>query len=112
LMAAICFGAVVSIFIYSLVGLGITLSPLVRLVFWIASRLSPMFAKAVKNSPYALASLSWFAVIGALFAVMIIAVLSQRDLSLAWNLPLLSIALYFLFSVYVSASSQLIELMR
>ena len=112
LMAAICFGAVVSIFISSLVGLGITLSPLVRSVFWIASKLSAKFATTVKNSPYALAPLSWFAALGALFAVMIIVLVAQRDLTVAWNLPLLSIALYFIYSVHVSAGSQLAELTK
>lgn len=112
LMSAICFGAVVSLFIYSLVGLGITLSPVVKMVFWIASKLSPKFARTVKNSPYALAPISWFAALGAIFAIMIIFKVAQRDLSLAWNLPLLSVGLYFMYSVYVSAGSQLIELTK
>lgn len=111
-MAAICFGAVVSIFISSLVGLGITLSPLVRLVVWLASKYSPRFANTVKKSPYALAPFSWLAALGAMFAVIIIILLAQRDLSLAWNLPLLSIALYFMYSIYVSATGQLLELSR
>ena len=45
-------------------------------------------------------------------AVPIIAVVAQRDITLAWNLPLLSIFLYFMYSIYLSASSQLIELAR
>lgn len=110
LMAAICFGVVVSIFVSSLVGLGITLSPFVRSLFWIASKISPKFASTLQNSPYALAPPSWFAALGAMFAVIIIVGLAQRDLSLAWNLPMLSIALYFLYSVYASASSQLSDL--
>ena len=112
LMAAICFGAVVSLFISSLVGLGITLSPLVRIFFWCAGKLSPKFAKTLSNSTYALASLSWWAALGAAFAVLIIVQVAQRDLSLAWNLPMLSIFLYFMYSVYVSAGTQLVELTR
>jgi hypothetical protein len=111
LMAAICFGAVASIFIYSLVGLGITLSPLVRMTFWVASKLVPKFAKSIKDAPYTLAPLSWFAAFGALFAILIIFALAQRDVSSAWNLPLLSIALYFIYSVYASAGNQLVKLL-
>jgi hypothetical protein len=112
LMAAICFGAVASIFVSCLVGLGITLSPLVRCVFWIAGKVSPKFAQSARNAPYELAPLSWFAAVGALFAVIIIVQVAQRELSLAWNLPLLSIGLYFFYSVYVSAGSQLEELSK
>lgn len=111
-MAGICFGAAVGVFIASLVGLGVTLSPLVRLVFWIASKASRKFANTVNKSPYALAPLSWFAALGALLAVIIIVRVARREPSLAWNLPLLSITLYFIYSVFVSAGRQLVELMR
>ena len=112
LMAAICFGAVASLFIFSLVSLGVTLSPLVRMALWFATKLRPKFAKTMIDAPYALAPLSWFAGLGALFAVLIIFALAQRDLSVAWNLPLLSIALYFIYSVYASAGSQLVVLSK
>nr|WP_315218814.1 hypothetical protein [uncultured Duganella sp.] len=99
-------------FILSLLGLGITLSPLVRLIFWIASKISPKFAETRGKALYALAPFSWFAGLGALFAVIIITALAQRELPLAWMLPLLSIFLYFMYSIYLSASSQLVELAR
>lgn len=111
-MAAICFGAVASLFVFSLVSLGIMLSPMVRFSFWITSKIIPKFGNAIKKSPYTLAPLSWFAAIGALFAVLIIAGLAQRDIMLAWILPLLSIALYFVYSVSVSSHKQLVELGR
>lgn len=109
-MAAMCFGAVVSTFTFSLVGLGITLSPVVRLVFWLAAKCIPSFAKAINEAPYALARMSWFAGLGAFLAVVMIFMLAQRDVSLAWNLPLLSIALYFFYSIFTSANSQIVEL--
>jgi hypothetical protein len=112
LMAAICFGGVMSMFIFSLVGLGIMLSPAVRFTFWIASKLVPKFDKALKQSMYALAPISWFAAVGALFAILMISALAQRDLTLAWNLPMLSIALYFFYSIYVSANKQLAGLVK
>lgn len=111
-MAAICFGAVMGIFIFSLIGLGVMLSPLVRLVFFIASKLAPKFAKTINDAPYKLAPISWFAAFGSIFAFLIIIQLAQRDISLAWNLPLLSIGLYFMYSVYVSSGNQLVELAR
>jgi hypothetical protein len=111
-MAAICFGAVASLFVFSLVSLGIMLSPMVRFSFWITGKIIPKFANAIKKSPYTLAPLSWFAAVGALFAVLIIVGLAQRDIMLAWNLPLLSIALYFVYSVSVSSHKQLVELGR
>ncbi len=109
-MAAICFGAVASLFVFSLVSLGIMLSPMVRFSFWITGKIIPKFANAIKKSPYMLAPLSWFAAIGALFAVLIIVRLAHRDIMLDWNLPLLSIALYFVYSVSVSSHKQLVEL--
>lgn len=112
LMAAICFGTIASLFVYSLVGLGITLSPLVRVFLWLAGKVMPKFARILKEGPYTLAPLSWFAALGALFAIVIIFALAQRDLSMTWNLPLLSITLYFLYSIYTSANSQIIGLSK
>lgn len=111
-MAAICFGAVFSIFTLSLLGLGITLSPLVRATFWIAGKFSTKFAKTVEKSTYTLAPFSWLAALGGLFSAAIIFQLAQRDVSLYWNLPALSIFLYFMYSAFVSSSSQIVELAK
>jgi len=107
LMAAACFGVIYVLFIASLVSLGITMSPAIRVVFklfvWVVNRFSKRKAEPV----HSLAPFEWFAVLLALFSVVFILVLGSQDSTAYWNLPMLSVGLYLIYSVYVSNGNKI-----
>lgn len=100
LMAAGCFGVIYVFFVASLVGLGIFFSPLTRTVAQIIIRMLTFFRKRKPKQIYEFAPFQWTSVLFALFALMLIYALGLRDSSVRWNLPLLSVALYFFYSIY------------
>lgn len=107
LMTAACFGFVYVFFMVSLVALGISLSPATRLVvrqiLWVIN----LFRKREIRQLYEFAPFEWLAVLFALFSIIIIFALGNRDPSMYWSLPLLSIGLYFFYSVYKSSDNKL-----
>lgn len=107
MMAAACFGVIYAFFIASLVSLGITLSPAIRAVFkflvWVVNK----FKKRKAVPAHALAPFEWLAVLYALFAIFIILLFGSKDSKIYWSLPLLSIGLYFFYSVYLSCDNKI-----
>lgn len=107
LMAAACFGVIYVFFIVSLVALGISLSPATRSVVWLIVWLVNLFRKRKIHQLYEFAPFGWPAVLFGLFSLIIIFALGSRDQTAYWNLPLLSIGLYFFYSVYRSSGIEL-----
>lgn len=110
IMAAACFGVIYTIFIASLVSLGITLSPIIKFVFkffvWGINK-----CRSHKVEPFhTLAPFEWAAVLFALFAILIILALGTKDSKVYWSLPLLSVALYFFYSLYQSCGNKIKEI--
>lgn len=110
LLAAACFGVIYVFFTASLVSLGMCLAPVVRVGFsmytWGSNRFLGKSAKPVHQ----LAKFEWPAVLLALFAVFSIFALGRREIMAYWNLPLLSIALYLFYSVYLSSGNKIKEI--
>lgn len=111
LMAAACFGLIYVIFIASLVSLGITLSPAIRAVLnisvWGVSRFRKRKVELAYRLAPRLAPFEWLAVLFALFSIVIILRLGSQDSTVYWNLPILSIFLYLMYSVYVSSGNKI-----
>lgn len=106
-MAAACFGVIYAFFIASLVSLGITLSPAIRILFkflvWGVNK-----RRKRKDEPvHILAPFEWLAVLFALFAILIILVFGSKDSKVYWSLPLLSVGLYFFYSLYLSCGNKI-----
>lgn len=106
-MAAACFGIVYAFFVASLVSLGITLSPAIRFVFKLAQWVGKKFDKNIPEPEHAFAQFEWTAVLFALFSAIIILALGRENSTVYWSLPLLSVGLYFFYSVYVSSGKKI-----
>ena len=106
LLAAACFGVIYIFFTASLVSLGITLSPVIRPVFNLVVWATNKLHKRKLELAHKFAPFEWLAVLFALFSVLIIFALGARDSSVYWNLPILSIGLYFFFFVFLSAGEK------
>lgn len=107
LMAAACFGVIYVFFAASLVSLGITLSPAIRVVFIFFVWGVNLFRKRKTEPAHTLAPFQWSAVLFALFSVFIILALGSQDSTAYWNLPMLSVGLYLFYSVYVSSGNKI-----
>lgn len=107
LMAAAYFGMIYVFFIACLVSLGVTLSPAIRVVFNVFVWGVNLFRKRKAEPLHMLAPFQWSSVIFALFSVFIIQTLGSQDSTAYWNLPMLSVGLYFFYSVYVSSGSKI-----
>lgn len=107
LMAAACFGVIYIFFTASLVSLGVTLSPAIRLVFSSAVWAMSKFRKHKLEPAHTLAPFEWLAVLFALFSVLIILALGARDSTAYWNLPMLSVCLYLFYSIYLSSGNKI-----
>lgn len=107
LMAATCFGMIYVFFIASLVSLGITLSPAIRIVFQFFVWGVNLFRKRNAEPAHTLAPFEWSAALLALFSVVIILALGSQDSNAYWNLPMLSVGLYLFYSVYVSSGNKI-----
>ena len=106
-MAAVCFGVIYLFFTASLVSLGITLSPVIRAVFTIFVWGVNLFRKRKAEPAQTFAPFQWPAALFALFSVIIILALGSEDLTAYWNLPMLSVGLYLVYSVYVSSGNKI-----
>ena len=107
LMAAACFGVIYVFFTASLVSLGITLSPAIRVVFNAFVWGVNIFLKRKAEPAHTLAPFQWSAVLFALYSVVIILALGSQDSTAYWNLPMLSVGLYLFYSVYVSSGNKI-----
>ena len=106
-MAAACFGVVYAFFVASLVSLGITLSPAIRLVLKLAQWIGRKFDKHIPEPKHDLAPFEWTAVLFALFSAIIIFGFGRENSTVYWSLPLLSVGLYFFYSIYVSSGNKI-----
>lgn len=59
---------------------------------------------------YDYAEFAWVYFIPSVFAIIFIIRLGDKDVNAYWNLPLLSIAMYFFYSTYLSAGEKLKKL--
>lgn len=107
LMAAACFGVIYVFFVASLVSLGITLSPVIRVAFKLIVWGVNLFSKRKAEPAHTLAPFEWSAVLFALFSIIIILGLGSRDSTVYWGLPLLSVGLYFFYSIYLSSGNKI-----
>lgn len=107
LMAAGCFGIVYAFFVACLVSLGIFFSPLVRVPFNAFIKALNRFSKRKRPPAHELAPFDWITVLFAIFAVILIVAFGKQEHSAYWNLPLLSIALYFFYSIFHSSGKKL-----
>jgi hypothetical protein len=106
-MAAACFGVIYVFFVASLVSLGITLSPAIRLVFKILEWGVNKFRRRKDEPVHTLAPFEWLAALFSLFALLIIWVLGSKDSKVYWSLPLLSVWLYLFYSLYLSFGNKI-----
>lgn len=107
LMTAACFGLIYVFFTASLVSLGITLSPAIRPVFNFFVCGVKFFLKRKAEPFHTLAPFKWSAALFSLFSIFIILALGSQDSTAYWNLPILSVGLYFFYSVYVSSGNNI-----
>ena len=107
IMAAACFGVIYVLFIFGLVALGVFMSPGIRVIVRFIARGIKVFRKRTIVPIYSLAPFSWFSVVPAFISVVFIAGLGKKDSIAFWNLPLLSVALYFFYSIYTSSASKI-----
>jgi hypothetical protein len=110
MLTAVCFGIIYVLFVASLVSLGVAMSPVSKML----TKLYIWLYKFRKTRPplqvydFAKFSLEYF--IFAIFAVIFILVLGRHDSSAYWNLPILSIAMYFFYSSFISAGDKIRDL--
>jgi hypothetical protein len=107
MLTAACFGIIYVFFVVSLISLGMVLSPITK--FFLKVHL---WTYKFRSTPkpvqvYEFAKFKWIYVIFAVFAVMFILGLGRRDMNAYWNLPLLSIAMYFFYCTYLSSGDKM-----
>lgn len=107
MLAAACFGIIYIFFVGSLVSLGVTVSPLIKyfsqIYLW-----TYKFRNTRKPSQiYDFAKFKWSYLIFAFFAVLFVLGLGSNDHNAYWNLPLLSIAMFFFYSAYLSTGEKI-----
>ncbi len=107
IMAAACFGVIYVIFIASLIALGITLSPIIRVALKFFVLGVNRFRRHKTEPVHALAPFEWPAALFSCFSLAIILALGNQDSSAYWNLPMLSVGMYLFYSVYVSSGNKI-----
>ncbi len=107
LMAATCFGVIYVFFIASLVALGITTSPAMRVAFKFVSWIVTLLSKRKVDPAHELEPFEWSSVLFALFSIIIILALGSKDSNAYWKLPLLSVVLYLFYSIYMSCGKKI-----
>ncbi|KPG85098.1 hypothetical protein [Pseudomonas sp. RIT-PI-o] len=106
LLAASCFGVVYAMFVGCLVSLGVCFAIVIRPVFNFIYSFVKRKTGSKKNMPYELAAFHWGAIPFALLAALLIWGLGRHDNVAYWNLPLLSVVLYFFYSVVKDAGAK------
>lgn len=107
ILAAVCFGLTYMFFVACLVSLGVVASPAIRLLSKLYL-LSYKFRKVSQpQQVYDFARFNWSYVIFAIFGLVFIAILGGHDRNAYWNLPLLSIGMYFFYSMYLSTGEKI-----
>nr|AAR06628.1 unknown [Aeromonas hydrophila] len=109
-MAAACFGIVYIFFTISLISLGMLISPLIKTITKLAIKLSSIFRKKPFRQRFELAPIEWPLIFLSIFAIFFIFILGGNEPTAYWNLPLVSITLYLLYSAYQSNGSKLNKL--
>lgn len=107
LMAAMCFGIIYAFFIVCLVALGVVMSPIIRLIFFIVGKVINFARKRKLRQHYELAAFDTWAILPSIFSVVLILIFGQRDRNAYWNLPLLSAALYLFYSLFISSGKKI-----
>lgn len=110
IMAAACFGVIYAFFVGSLVSLGIFTSPATRGVFDLIVKGINLFKKRKIQPEHKLAPFEWSSPLFAIFAITIILLFGRKDSRVYWSLPLLSVTLYFFYSVYLSCGKKIKEI--
>jgi hypothetical protein len=110
IVMAACFGYIYLSFIISLTGLGVTVSPILNkaleLIYWAWRKISK---HPVEKMPK-LAVPNTMSIICSFFAAILILSLGQKNSSAYWILPILSILLCLLYSLYRYSADKLTEL--
>jgi hypothetical protein len=107
MLAAVCFGMIYTMFVASLVSLGVVMSPVSKLL----SKLYVLSYKFRKVRPptqvHEFAKFSLAYLIFAIFGVFFILGLGSHDSNAYWNLPLLSVAMNFFYSGFISTGDKI-----
>jgi len=111
LMAAACFGAVYVLFIASFVALGIFLSPFIRYVVKLfVWGYESLHKRKIGEPFYEFAPFDWSAAIFSPFWILFMLVLGSSDSNAYWHLPLLSVSLYVVYSIYRSSGNKIAKI--
>ncbi|MFZ3003934.1 MAG: hypothetical protein WA071_26715 [Undibacterium umbellatum] len=110
LLVAACYGMVYLFFLACLTSLGICFSPAIIPAFRWTFNFLNRHKKLPQKPRHDLARLNFLAIIFALFSLLIIIPLGQKNPSAYWTLPLLAIMLYVFYSLYTSAGNKLHQL--
>lgn len=102
LIAAGCFGVVYALFVGCILSLGVSLSPIIRLIFRVILWGMKKITGSTKQPVHKLAPFKLIAIPFALITVAFIWKFGQRDMAAYWKLPLLSIFLYLIYSAALS----------
>jgi hypothetical protein len=107
IFAAACFGLFYSCFAACLVAFGVCISPVLKVIvkssLWVMNRKRKNSLEPI----HPLAPFEWSAVVPAILAFILIIGFGHQDSSAYWTLPLVSIALYVFYSIYVSSTFKL-----
>lgn len=110
ILTAVCFGLTYLFFVASLISLGVIASPATKLLSKLYL-LSYKFRKVKQpQQVFDFAKFQWSYLLFAGFAILLIWSLGKRDSNAYWNLPLLSIGMYFFYSVYLSTGDKIREI--
>jgi len=106
LLAASCFGIVYAMFVGCMISLGICLSIVTRPLFNFTYEYIKKKTRSSKKIAYELAPFHCGAIPFAVLAILLIWGFGRHDNVAYWNLPLLSVALYILYSVVKASGTQ------
>jgi hypothetical protein len=107
IMVAACVGVLFTFFIAGLIGLAITVMAPIRWMLRTLKNHVPWMRRKLSAPHMPLPTLSAFSVAFALVGVLWIYVLGLRDMAAWWQLPLLSLGLFFPYAIYRYAGIQI-----
>lgn len=110
MLTAACFGIIYVFFIGSLVSLGVVISPVIKGCLKLYMLTYKLRNERAPTQVYDFAKFQWLHLIFSVFSLQIIFWLGKNDSHAYWNLPLLSVALYFFYSTYLSSGEKVRKL--
>lgn len=112
ILLAASFGIVYGLFVISLTGLGLWLTPILRPIQKLGFSIRKRFTKRRLGEPLKLVSPDLNAVFFGIFGILFIVAISHVEPSAIWTLPVTSFFLAIIFSAYQEMSSKLTDLLK